>query len=132
MDEPLALTGRPGERATAEDVRVDVLDGLAGVGPRVEHHTVTGVGHAFGPRDLVRQRYHVVKQAVIGLGEGGHVLVVLLGNDQDMQRRLRVDVAERQGTVTLEHARGGHLTVGDSAEQAVGHVVDPTGAGHAR
>ena len=53
--------------------------------------------------------------AVLELGDRLHVL---LGDEQDVRRRLRVDVAERHDPVRLPHDVGGDLPRRDPAEDA--------------
>ena len=46
---------------------------------------------------------------------------VPLRHDQDVRRRLRVDVVERENAIVLVDDARGYLPLDDFAEQAVGH-----------
>ena len=63
---------------------------------------------------------HLGGQRRVALGERRDVGVVLLRDDQDVHRRLRVDVAEGERGVGLPDHGGRDLPGDDAAEQAVG------------
>jgi hypothetical protein len=49
-------------------VRVDVRDGLAGLGTGVEDDPVTGLGDGVGGRDLLHRADHLTEQRGVGGG----------------------------------------------------------------
>lgn len=103
-----------------------VEDRLPAVRAGVEHDAVAALREPLGDRHLHRGSQQLAGQARVGRGQGGDVRVVLLGDDHDVHRGLRGDVAEG------EHARGvvddGRRDVAgdDGAEQAVAHARDAT------
>lgn len=102
----------------AEDVHVEVHDSLAGVDALVGDdaeavlqalglgNLLDGVGH--GAHGLSR---HVV----------GDVAVVLLGDHERVDRRLGIEVVERDDLVILVDDGRGDLVVGNFAEDAITH-----------
>jgi hypothetical protein len=50
-----------------------------------------------------------------------NVGIVLLGDNENMRRGLRVEVAESNNLVILEYNVGGNLMVGNLAEDAIRH-----------
>jgi hypothetical protein len=116
--------GWPAHWPAAENVRVHVVNRLAGLRPGVEHHPVPGLGHARAGRDQGRLRCKLVKQAITGLGERRQVRMVLSRDNQHVHRRLRVYVLERDGARALQHARRRDLPRRDATKQAVNHDAD--------
>ena len=106
--------------AAAEDVEVEVVDGLAAVG--------AGVGY-----DAVAAGEQAVGECGSGVGEVaedfdgrfGDVGEVLLGNEENVGGGLGVDVGESYGLVVLVDGLDWDLVGGDFAEEAVGHGENP-------
>jgi hypothetical protein len=82
-------------------MRMSVEHGLPGVGPGVKDHPVSALGHALSHRDPVRLGRHLVQQAVARGGDRGQISEVHPRDNQDMYRRLRIYVTERNGSVTV-------------------------------
>lgn len=118
------LAGRPAQRPAAEDVRVYVVDGLAGVVPRVEHHPVAGLRHACLGRRQRRLSRDLVEQAIARLRDRGQVLMVLFRYHQNVQRRLRVYVLECDSARAFKNPSRRDLPRCDAAEQAISHAED--------
>nr|BFE75827.1 hypothetical protein GCM10020092_091280 [Actinoplanes digitatis] len=112
----------PSGRA-AEDVRVHVEDLLAAVGAAVEDQPEAVGEQPLGLGDRGGRGQHVGGGLRVRVRHGGHVLVMRLGNHQDVHGRLRVDVAEGERGVGLVHDGRGDFSGDDAAEQAV--VVHP-------
>lgn len=102
----------------AEDVHVEVHDGLAGVNALVGDDAET-VLQALGLSNLLD-----------GMGHGAHglgrhvisdVAVVLLGDHERMNRCLGIEVIERDDLVVLVDNSRGDLVVGDFTEDAITH-----------
>src|ERR1035438_5572702 len=71
----LCLSRRPSERTAAEQMDVEVIDGLAAVFARVDHHTIA-LGQPLGAGYLCRSPQQVTKQravVLIGFGYRGDV-----------------------------------------------------------
>src|SRR5512147_1534713 len=61
--------------------------------------------------------------AILQKRQSGMASLVLRSDDQEVRRRLRVDVHEGDGVVVLVDDLGRDLAGGDLAEEAVGHGV---------
>src|SRR5690606_6700688 len=86
--------GGPLHDAAAQQVAVQVEDGLPGRGTGVEDHPVPALGDPLGAGDLPGLPGDLVEEADPGGPGADHVGVVLTRNDQHVRGRLRVDVAE--------------------------------------
>jgi len=101
---------------------MNVGHGLPRLLAGVEDHAVAGLADAVGRRDLARLADHLGEQPAVGGGERRDVRVMILRDDEHMNRGLRVDVAKREYAVGFaDHGRG-DLTGDDGAEQAVSHT----------
>lgn len=97
-------------------MRMRVRDSLPGMAARIEDNAVTSAGDTLGQRDLMRLCHHLGQQPVSGRHEAGKVRIVRLGNYQDMNRRLRIDVTKCERVLAFEHTARRDLTSRDSAE----------------
>lgn len=77
-----------------------------------------------------RQRHHVPHQASVFRPQLREGRDVLLGNQQKMHWRPRVNVMERKHMVVFMNLSGGYLTQNDLAEQAVGVVCHARSLGY--
>ena len=102
----------------AEDVHVEVHDGLAGVDALVGDDAET-VLQAFGLGDFLNGVGHGAHS--LGRHVVGDVTVMLLGNHERMDRSLGVKVVERDDLVVLVDNGRGDLVVGDFADNAITH-----------
>jgi hypothetical protein len=118
------LAGRPVQRPAAEDVRVYVVNRLAGVVPGVEHHPVAGLCHACLVCHQRRLSRDLVKQPIARLRNRGQVLMVLFRYHQNVQRRLRVYVLECDSARAFKNSRRRDLPRRDATEQAISHAED--------
>src|SRR6478752_3863995 len=113
--------GRPSDRQrgdpTGEQVQVGVEDRLAGLGAGVEEQVVGLVALALG--DDGRRGDELADDGRVGGRRRGRVGLVVARRDQDVQRRLGRDVAERDQTVVLVDDVTGDLPGDDLAKQAV-------------
>lgn len=102
----------------AEDVSVDMADGLTAVSPRVEDHSETVI-ESFGDcrsGDLSEQ---LAGQRRVRCCKIGDVCVVLTGNPENVGRSLRMQVPEHDNAVIADQQLGGNVTRRNPAEQAV-------------
>jgi hypothetical protein len=106
-------------------VEVDVVDHLATLGSAVHGNPISTLAEAESfaesPGDQQTPPEHF---AVSGLGshERGNVA---LGNDEDMHRRLRIDVLEGEDVVVLVLDVGRALPRNNPTERAVRHTYTP-------
>ena len=87
----------------------------------VEDDPVAAVPEPLGLRHPVGLERHLGQQPGVEAGQRRQVRVVILGDDQDMRGSLRVDIAERDRSVTLSHSFRWDITRDDLAEEAVCH-----------
>ena len=112
-------TRRPGQRPAAEDMEVKMKNFLAGITARIEDDPVAALTDPFFPGDLPGPEKDLPEQgfrSVGGVVEGGEVV---LGDDQDVDRRLGPDVLEDEDALVLEEDLGRDLLADDAAEKAV-------------
>src|SRR4051812_13532254 len=100
---------------------VQVVHRLPSVGAGIDHRAVAP-GDAFGRGDLRGGEHDLSYQRwIAGLVERRDVYT---GDDENVRRRLRVDVAEGDGMLVLPYDPGGNLAANNPAEEAgIGHVV---------
>ncbi len=121
VEAPGASTRWPLQRTAAEQVEVEVVDRLAGVGSTVDDHAVAAVELQFGrqPRDDEQQ---VAQQRGVGFSYVAQRRDFLFGDDDHVRWRLRSNVVKRQAAIVLVDDAGGDLAVDDALEYGLfGH-----------
>jgi hypothetical protein len=113
------LAGRPGHVACAEEVEVEVLDGLAAVGAGVDDDAVA-VGEVLLAGDFGGGGEELAEERGVGGGGVGERGDVLFGDDEDVDGGLGVDVREGEDVVVLIEASDGDGAGGNLAEEAGG------------
>ena len=103
-------------------MKVDMKHHLTTIRVHIEHRAVTRFMDPPIPRDLAGCVYHVSHQEILLRREVIQCCDVGLGCDENMDRRLRVDVLEGVDTVVLIHFRRRNLPLDDPAEKTVGHA----------
>ena len=96
-----------------------VVDGLAAVAPGVDYDSVAGGFQALVAGDLsdgLHEPLHVV--GFVDFVNSGDVFS---WNDQNVRRRLRVDIAKREKRLAIENDLGGDFATDYFAEKAVFH-----------
>ncbi len=113
------LAGWPREVTTGEDVQMDVENALPRPGA-VVHDEPKVLAMARGLRDFRRRERELAGEGlVVKIAE---LLDVAAWDHQNMKRRARVVVLERDDVGVLVNDRRRDLLRGDLAEDAVGHV----------
>ena len=105
--------------AAAEEVDVEVVDGLAAVGAGVDDEAVA-VGEVLPAGDFAGCVEEVAEGGFVvlrGVGVGGQVV---FGDDEDVGGGLGIDVREGEGLLVFVDAGGGDFAGDDFAEEA-GH-----------
>jgi len=116
-----ASAGRPGHFAAAENVKVQVRDGFAGVGSVVEDEAESVFeAELFG--DFPSFEEQMSKDGVVRHLSFRDARDGLLGDDQDVHRRLRFDVVESDHPVVLVNDGGGNFARDDFFKQRFAHV----------
>jgi hypothetical protein len=99
-------------------MQVEVIDCLSTIGSGVDYYAKAGIEmlllcHFVGDGEQLAKKFGVAGR---GVGERGEVL---FGNDQDMHRRLWMDVGKREHVLILIEMRNGDRAGGNLAEEAV-------------
>jgi hypothetical protein len=114
--------GRPAHRSAAQDVGVDVSDGLAGLWAGIEDHAVATVRDALADSDLVGMRDNVGEQIAASGREFGQVRVVVARDHQDVDGSLRINVTESDRSGIARYDRRRYFSGRNTAEQALWHL----------
>ena len=96
------LPRRPVHRASAEQMHMEVRDGLPAITPVVDDKTESRIREAFGLGDLPGGDEQMAEELRVGGKRFRHARDHPLGNHEDMNGRLRRNIAEREATVVLE------------------------------
>src|SRR5579871_5096049 len=103
---------------SAKHVDMQVIDGLAAVLSRVDHHAIS-IRQPLGAGDISSLRQQVSEKlcmVAVGVRKRGDVLA---GHYQEMYRRLRLDIRKRVAFVVLINSSRRNGSRNDFAEQAV-------------
>src|SRR5262245_63882944 len=102
-----------------------VVDNLAAFQPAVHAQAVAALGQALVLSDLASGQETAAEHLGVARLHRHDRADVALGDDQQMDRRLRVDVLEREDRVVLVLDVGLARARDDAAENAVTHAVCP-------
>ena len=97
-----------------------MVHALAGAGAAVDDDAE--VAMTLGDGDLLCHPMEVAEEGVVRGGEIVQGRDVLARQDEQMERRAGIDVADHDRVLVLVHARRPCLAATDSAEEAVGHA----------
>ena len=97
-----------------------MIDRLTAPRAHVRHEAVAGIGDALRPGEVGCDREHPPHQRGIGVGQVQGGRDVLLRQDEDVRRRRRRDIADREDVIVLVDLRGRQVSRDDAAEEAVG------------
>jgi hypothetical protein len=109
-------TGRPGELTAAEQVDVEVRDGLATVRAVVDHDAESAFRKAEVGRDLGGGEKEVAEGFPISCRRLADAGDNAIGHDQDVNRCLRGNVAEGETVFIAVYQIGGDFSVADFLE----------------
>ena len=109
--------------ASAEEVDVEVGDGLAAVGAVVDCDAEAGFGDAEFPCDLRSGEEKVAEDGLVFGGGFADARDGLLRDDENMHRCLRGNVPERAAEIVLVEDVGGDFPFVDFLEKSF-HVRD--------
>ena len=110
------LAWRPSHRASAQNMDVQVRHGFAAIGPIINDDAEAGSGHAFLLGQGLRDKEQVSEQRLVGPRAGADARDHLLGHDEEMDGRLRMNVVEGQALVILVDNPGRDLAGDDLLE----------------
>src|SRR5262249_13228809 len=106
--------------AAAEQMQVEVWHRLPRLLQAVQHQAIA-VAQAQLRRQLRRHQVQVAQQRLVLFLHVGVGRNHLLRDDQDVDRRLRIDIAKRQALIVLVDDVGGDLSLDDLEKEVVGH-----------
>lgn len=95
---------------------------LAAVAVTIDHHAEAPIRNPDLSCDPVRHQQEVPEQPIINLVRIEECRKVLTGNNQDMDRRLRVDVFEGDRLLVLKHNFARTFPVGDLTKETGIHA----------
>lgn len=106
---------------STQQMQVQMENGLARVRAHVVHRAKSVLQLALAG-DLCRHKLAIAHQFGIGLGRLINSDNMFLGDDQDVRRRLRLDVFKRKSLFVLINFFGRNFPGDDLAEEAVSHI----------
>lgn len=106
---------RPRHLTLGEEMDVEVRNGFAGVGTIVDHEAETG-GELEFFRDEIRDVKQVAEHGFVGGGRFRNARNQLLGDDEQVDGGLRLDVVEDEAEVVFVFDLGGNRAVDDALE----------------
>jgi hypothetical protein len=104
-------------------VQVDVKDRLPGLGVAIEDRAIAAIGKPVVFRDGGRATDHFPDQPIVGVPQIVQRRDVPSRDDEDVHRRLWVDVLEGDEMLVLMDDRCRDFPFDDLAEQAISHVT---------
>ena len=115
----------PPERAAAQNVEMEVIDRLSGVGSGVDHHPKAVLLHASRCRYPARRQQKPPEQRLVLRPCRRQVIEMLPRDNQDVGGRLRIQVVEGDQVRLIQQLVRRDLSLGDFAKDAVGHKLLP-------
>ena len=112
-----------GQGRAAEQVHVDVENGLAAVAVAVHHQPVAVIGDADRLGIGLRRQHQLAQHQRFRIGHIVEGVEATFRHEQYMHRRLRGNIAEGDDLVVLEHDVGRNFTVDDFFEDALTHTM---------
>jgi hypothetical protein len=121
MARTFALPRGPPERATAQDMAMQVGNGFPGVRTVVEDQAKAGFGQAEFGGNFTSFEQQMAKELLL-FGPGfGDARNALFGNDQHMNWSLWFNVVKGQDVLILIHDFGGYFAVDNFFKQGLAH-----------
>src|SRR5574337_911805 len=91
----------PTERPSTQQVQMQMIHRLSAVAITIDHQAEAPLRNPDLLRDAVCHQQEVPQQPIISLGRIEDGREVLAGNNENMDRRLRVDIFEGDGLLVL-------------------------------
>jgi hypothetical protein len=114
------LAWRPGKFPARQDVKMEMKNILAGRRPIVDHKTESVIDSLVSG-NLPRLDHQMAEQTVILSRAVRQFGYRLFGNQQKMNRRLRINILEGQAKVVFVHNIGGNFAVDDLRKNCFSH-----------
>ena len=116
------LTGRPSQLTFGEQVHVKMRDRLGGVGAVVDHEAKPFLKIQFFC-ERAGSEQEVAEHCLIGERRFTDARDGFFWDDQQMNRRLGLDIVEHDAEIILVFDLGGDFTVDDALEKSFGHRI---------
>ena len=110
------------ELASADKVKVEVVNRHAGCVANIEGEPVSGFVDAFGPAHLAGEGEQPGERFGVSCFDLAGVRNVLAGNDEVVDGGAGVDVADGESMVVLGDPFDGDIAGGHAAKEAIGHA----------
>ena len=124
------LTRRPAHPATTEYMHMDMINSLASAFVAIENQAVAVLIDALVGGYLFCHQHHTAGYADIFIVEIINRRNVLFRYNQNMRRRLRINIPESQDVFVLINLVTRNFTVSDFAKQAICHRAPHVVFGH--
>ena len=98
-------------------------DSLPGLGVAIEDRSISAIGDAVLGCQSRGSPHHLSNDAIVTMCQVVHARDVAPGHDQDVHRRLRIDVLEGDEAIVRIDDIPGNLTSNDSAKEAICHCA---------
>ena len=121
LEQPSRIRQHPSERATIDQVHVDVKNFLAGVGPTVQDEPVSRLVDTSFLSEPGSHPDHAAECRLVRIGHVGDGRNRLVGGYDDVGRRLGLDVVKRRHQLVLVNDIRGNLPADDLREDRVCH-----------
>ena len=117
---------------SAENVQMQMGDGLSAVAPAVDDETVPGLRQTFIGSDTDGGEHEFPRQAAVCVFQFRQTGDVATGDQQDMCRGLGVDVTEGQELFIAVHLGAWYFASGDITKKTGSHGFPSRWEKHAR
>ena len=117
-----SLRRMPTQPLSSQQVEVEVKDDLPAFAVAVQYQAEAPLGDTLLSGDAVRHQEEVPKESIITLACIKERREMPAGNNQDVDRRLRVDVLEGHRFFVLVDDLGGMLPLGDLTKETGLHA----------
>lgn len=95
--------------------------GLAAIGVRIDHDPVSIAGETLALCDIGRRQKQMAESLLMPRGSLVHRIDVLARDDENMGRRLRRNVVERQAKIVFINSLRRYVAGSDLTKDAIGH-----------
>ena len=126
------MLSQPPQLTAPKEMKVEVVNHLAGMGPLVEYQAVATLSYPLRPRQFVGYLHHMPQQFLVLCAHVGNGCYMSQGDDEYVGRCLGADIPNSDDVVIAMHNAARHFAGYDSAEDAIlVHVTPlPVETGH--
>ena len=117
------LAGRPAHMAPAQDMEVKMKHALATIDTGIDDEAIACIGNPLLFCNRISSQQQAPKQHGIRILQLGNRGEMFSRDDERMDRRLGIDIVERDYQIVLIDKRCGNGPRDDFAKEAVAHLV---------